>query len=295
VSTPVTFPAGGETCVGRLYGDAPGPADARKPCVVLCHGFGGTQDTPAFTATARDFVRAGYLALTLDYRRFGESSGLPRQLVNIADQLDDIAAAVGHARTHPGVDPDRIVLWGTSLGGGHVVTAAARDPRIAAVIAQIPYNGFPRKVEGRSTAATLRLLAVMVRDATRGALGLSPVYINQVGPAGETAVIAGARAQQTVDAMTSATWRNEVAPRSLWDMWRYRPGAHASFVRAPLLVCLGANDAETPAEKAAELARRAPRGELRTYDHAHFEFYRDDVRRRVTADQLAFLARVLPR
>ena len=38
----------------------------------------------------------------------------------------------------PGVDPDRIVLWGTSWSGGHVVYAAAADPRIAAVIAQYP-------------------------------------------------------------------------------------------------------------------------------------------------------------
>lgn len=286
----ITFVSGGETCVGYLYGDH--TADPRT-CVVMCQGFGGTQDTPAFTANANDFARAGNLVLTFDYRNLGESSGLPRQLVDITGQLDDIAAAVAYARHHPGVDPDRIVLWGTSLGGGHVVTAAARDPRIAAVIAQIPYNGFPKKVEGRSTATALRVLKAMVLDTARGALHLSPSYIKQVGLPGELAVMASAEAQQTIDEMTSATWRNEVAPRSLLDMWRYKPGDHARFVKAPVLVCIGKHDKETQEADSAQLAEDAPHGELHTYPYAHFDFYRDDVRRQVLADQLAFLSRVL--
>ncbi|MEZ4639346.1 MAG: acetylxylan esterase [Caldilineaceae bacterium] len=36
------------------------------------------------------------------------------------------------------VDAKRIVLWGTSLSGGHVLATAAADPAIAAVIAQCP-------------------------------------------------------------------------------------------------------------------------------------------------------------
>ncbi|RAV09308.1 alpha/beta hydrolase [Mycolicibacterium sp. GF69] len=285
----IAFESGGETCVGHLYGESSG----RKPCVVLCQGFGGTQDTPAFTANARDVAAAGYLALTFDYRSFGESSGLPRQVVDIEGQLDDIAAAVAYARRHPGVDPDRIVLWGTSLGGGHVVTAAARDPRIAAGVAQIPYNGFPKKVQGRSAAATLRLLGVMVLDAVRGALHLSPAYIKQVGGPGELAIMATTEAQQTIDGMASGTWENVVAPRSALDMWRYRPGDHARFVRAPLLVCIGERDKETQAPQSSELAHLAPHGELRVYDLAHFDFYREDVRQHVLSDQLEFLSRVL--
>ncbi|MBP2332059.1 S9 family peptidase [Corynebacterium freneyi] len=43
-------------------------------------------------------------------------------------------------RSRDGVDPDRIVLWGTSFGAGHVIRAASRDPRVAAVIAQCPFT-----------------------------------------------------------------------------------------------------------------------------------------------------------
>jgi pimeloyl-ACP methyl ester carboxylesterase len=292
VAQRVEFRSKGVTCIGYLYGDvAPQP----RPCVVLCPGFGGTQDTPAFTANARDFAAEGFLALTFDYRHLGESDGLPRQLVDIEEQLADIAAAVSYARRLPGVDRDRIALWGTSLGGGHVVVAAARDPQIAAVVAQIPFNGFPGKVKARSTAATLRLLGAMILDAVRGVLHVAPAYIKQVAMPGELAVMTSTEADHTIDGMRSATWRNEVAPRALLAMMRYKPGDHASRVKAPMLVCIGEYDQETQAADASQLAHLAPHGELRTYHHGHFAFYHETVRKEVHADQVAFLTRVLAR
>lgn len=284
----ITFASGGETCVGYLYGDQANP----RACIVMCQGFGGTQDTPAFTENAEGFAAAGYRVLTFDYRNFGESTGEPRQLVDIDGQLDDIAAAINHARGLPDVDADRIVLWGTSLGGAHAVVAASRDPRIAAVIAQIPFNGTARKVEGRSTAATLRLLWAMTVDAARGLLGLSPAYIKAVGGPGELATMSSTEAQQTIAGMTSDTWRNEVAPRALFGLMRYRPADAAPKVLAPALVCAAERDKEVPLELVTQLADALPHGVLRTYPCPHFAFYRDDVREQVLADQLAFLDRV---
>ena len=285
----VVFQSGGSDCVGylRRAGDRTGP------CVVLCTGFGGTQDTPSVVATAEAFAAAGFHAMTFDYRNFGESGGQPRQVVSIEGQLADIAAAVTCARGLDHVDRNRVVLWGTSLGGGHVVTSAARDPAVAAVIAQIPFNGFPKKVEGRSTLSTLKLLGVMAGDWLRGRLGLPPHYIRAVGGPGELAVMTGAGAQRAIAGMTSPTWRNEVAPRGLIEMMRYRPGDFATRVACPLLVCIGTKDAETTPEMAGALAAAAPRGELLEYPVAHFDFYTRDVRDRVVTDQLAFLRRVV--
>ncbi|MGV0814859.1 alpha/beta hydrolase [Mycolicibacterium boenickei] len=285
----VNFDVGGDRCVAylRQSGDKPGP------CVVLCTGFGGTQDTPAVVAGAEAFAAAGFHTLTFDYRSFGESGGRPRQVVSIEGQLADIAAAVACARGLDGVDPARIALWGTSLGGGHVVTAAARDHEIAAVMAQIPFNGFPRRVEGRSALSTLRLLAVMAEDSLRGKLHRTPRYIPAVGGPGELAVMTGEGAKQAVAGMASPTWRNEVAPRALIEMMRYRPIDSATRVTCPLLVSMGTKDAETTPDKVSALAAAAPKGELLEYPVTHFDFYAEDVRGRVIADQLAFLKRVL--
>jgi hypothetical protein len=172
------------------------------------------------------------------------------------------------------------------------VTAAARDPRIAAVIAQIPVNGFPRKVEGRSTASTLRLLAAMNNDWLRGKLHLRPHYIPAVGPRGDLAVMTGEDATAVVAGLATTTWRNEVAPRALLEMMRYRPSEAASRVSCPLLVCVGDKDIETIADSAASLAEGARCGEVLRYPITHFDFYREEFRRRVTADQIRFLRKV---
>ncbi|MEV6322610.1 alpha/beta fold hydrolase [Nocardia sp. NPDC051787] len=287
----VEFDSEGTRCAGTLYRADDGLPE--RPCVVLCPGFGGTEDTPALVAAAEAFSGAGFAALTFDYRSFGKSAGEPRQVVDIKGQLADIRAAIQFARRHPAVDAERIVLWGTSLGGGHVVTVAADDERITAVIAQVPFNGFPKQAEGRSAAATRALLRVMVADWLRGVFGLRPHYIPAVGPAGTLAVMTGPDAQRTIAAMDSATWRNTVAPRALLTMMRYKPGDHAPRLRMPLLVCIGQNDRETAAADTTELARRAPHGELRTYPFSHFEIYRPGNREAVVADQVAFLERIL--
>jgi dienelactone hydrolase len=288
--TRVTFDSGGVELVGYLY-HAAGNADGDAPCVVMGHGFSGTQDR--LFANAERFAGAGFAVLTFDYRNFGESGGQPRQLVSISGQLEDWRAAIRFARGLEGVDPERIALWGSSLGGGHVVCVAAEDPRIAAVVAQIPFNGFPRRVEGRSTLDTLKLLWAMGADAARGILGLPPHYIPMVGKPGEVAVTTTPQAQEHIAALSGETghslWRNEIAPRGLISMMRYRPGYEAYRLGMPVLVCVAERDLETPEERARQIAERAPRGELRRYPVSHFDFYRDPVRQRVLADQIDFL------
>ncbi|TCK33296.1 alpha-beta hydrolase superfamily lysophospholipase [Paraburkholderia sp. BL8N3] len=111
--------------------------DARQPVVILCHGFCGIQELllPRFAET---FVEAGYAAVTFDYRGFGASGGERGRLVP-SMQIDDIHTVIAFVKTLRCIDADRIGLWGTSLGGGHVFAAAASDPSIKAVISQLSF------------------------------------------------------------------------------------------------------------------------------------------------------------
>ena len=133
----VRIPCHGEQLAAYVYRPGVTPGDA--PCVVMAHGFSGTRDDglPGYAEAFRD---AGFVVVLFDYRHFGDSTGEPRQLLSNARQLDDYRAVIEWARALDGVDPDRIVLWGTSYSGGHVLTIAAADARIAAVIAQGPYT-----------------------------------------------------------------------------------------------------------------------------------------------------------
>jgi uncharacterized protein len=285
----MSFESDGVELVGYLH--RPRRATGKVPLVILGHGFSGTQDR--LLDNAGRFAEAGFAALTFDYRFFGESGGEPRQVVSVRGQLEDWRAAIRFARGLEGVDPDRIALWGSSLGGGHVVSVAAEDPRVGSVVAQIPFNGFPRRVEGRSTLDALRLLWAMSVDAARGRLGLSPRYIPMVGKPGEVAVTATPQGQEHIAALSGeargSLWRNEVAPRGLFGMLRYKPGEVAHRLVMPVLVCVAERDNETPEELSRQIAERAPRGELRRYPGTHFDFYRDPLRKQVLADQVGFL------
>jgi dienelactone hydrolase len=99
-----------------------------------------------------------------DYRNFGDSEGQPRQLLDIGMQLADWDAAVDYARTLEDIDHNRIGLWGTSFGGGHVIATAARLPGIAAAVVQCPFTDGVASVRTLNPVITARITARAVRD-----------------------------------------------------------------------------------------------------------------------------------
>ncbi|MBO3742638.1 alpha/beta hydrolase [Actinoplanes flavus] len=282
----VSFASDRDRLSGRLYRPV---VLQPAPCVVLCNGFGSTMDR--LFPWAEVFAAAGLAALVFDYGSFGRSRGEPRQIVDVGRQLAEIRAAVAWARADDGIDADRVMLWGNSLGGAHAITTAADDPRITAVVAQIPFNGFPRRVEGRSTGQALQLMAVVMWDTLRGRLGLSPRYVPLIGAPGEVAITNAAEAEEHANTLPPGTlWRNRVAPRGILSMMRYHPDAAAARLAVPLLVCTAVADAQTPVELCRRLADRAPQGMLKLYAGTHFSFYSDArTREAVAADQIAFL------
>jgi fermentation-respiration switch protein FrsA (DUF1100 family) len=107
----VRFASGDTECAAWHY---PGSNGA---CVVMAGGFAVTKE-PATDMFAKRFCEAGFAVLAFDYRRLGESGGLPRQVVRVREQLADWQAAIGFAATLPGVDPARLAVWGFSASGG---------------------------------------------------------------------------------------------------------------------------------------------------------------------------------
>lgn len=287
----ITFQSGGESCAGWLY--LP-PGEGPHPALVLAHGFAGVREG-RLDAYAERFRDAGFAALVFDYRHFGASEGEPRQLLDIGRQLDDWRAAIAWARGRPEVDADRVAAWGTSFSGGHVLSIAAEDRRLAAAIAQVPFadglvNG--RDVEPRQV---LRLLAAGLRDEVRALRGAEPIKIPVVGPPGSLAVMSSPDAEPGYRALLpeASSFRNEVAARVITRMARYRPARAAKRIACPLLVCVGTEDVVTPAEPAVEAAHAAPRGEALAYPIPHFDAYQGDGFERIVSDEVEFLRRHL--
>jgi uncharacterized protein len=183
----------------------------------------------------------------------------------------------------------------SSLGGTHTIFVAAGDPRIAAVVAQIPYAGLPKERVGRTYRQAGRIMWLALKDRVRGWLGLSPLYVPAVGTVDEDAVLVDPHAREVTRFLSedNSLWRNEVAPRIIFDILRLKPLDVAARVQAPLLVSIAERDAEAPPYLTRRLAELAPRGEGRSYPVTLYEMYRPDVREQVLADQLVFLKKHL--
>jgi alpha/beta superfamily hydrolase len=285
----VRIPVGGADLAAWFYPaqDAAGPA----PCVVLAHGFTVTRDV-RLPAYAELFAGQGMAALVFDYRGFGASGGEPRQVINLRRQYEDYDAALSYARGRGDVDGDRVAVWGTSFSGGHAIAAAARHQWIAAAIAQsplvdgaLPPRGLtPRRLASLATAAT--------RDAVGAARGRPPRVIPAIGPAGSKAMIASDADWALVPELVGpdSPWRNEVAPRLLFQLGRHRPVTKARKVECPLLVQIVEPETMLYNGPAIRAARRAPRGELRRYGGIpHLGVYLGDPFDRLAADQAEFL------
>lgn len=262
----------------------------------MAHGFGGTKDS-GLLPFAEAMAQAGLDVLLFDYRGFGESSGEPRQFAWPPRHRGDYGAAVEFARGLDDVDPERIVLWGTSWSGGHVVYVAAADPRIAAVISQSPdADGLATLSQIRRYAGLghlLRLSSVGVQDAVRMARGREPLMIGTVGPPGALAGLTTEDSEPGMRAIAGPTWRNEVTGRAVFAEWTNRAITQMDELRCPILVQIADRDSIAPPAAARAAAWRAKgRVEVREYPCAHFDIYLD-FRERLIADQLHFLTRHL--
>jgi pimeloyl-ACP methyl ester carboxylesterase len=290
---PVRFVSGDTECAAWHY---PG---SNGSCVIMAPGGGVTKE-PGTDPFARRFHQAGFTVLAFDYRRLGGSGGQPRQVLRIGEQLADWQAAIRFAATLPGVDPSRLAVWGFSLSGGHVFSVAARNPRLAAAIAQTPLADGPaatrQAARHQKPLALLRLTGRGLLDALGGLVGRRPLLVPLAGEPGTVAMLTtpdgldGNRALNPDNRY--AHWQQAVAARSALRVGFYRPGRQAPRARCPLLVLVCDQDQSVLAGPAARAARRAPRGELVRMPGGHYGPFLDGHEQAVEAE-LSFLRRHL--
>lgn len=161
--TTVSIWSDGTRISADLYKPKAVQPDDKLPAIVLCNGWGGTKrGIPERLGGI--LAGAGYLAIALDYRGWGESDSkmvlkeekmpqpdekgeatvrvqLIREVVDPLDEAEDIRAVLDYLEGEPNVDIHRIGLWGTSYGGGLVTWTAAHDKRVACVVSQVAGMG----------------------------------------------------------------------------------------------------------------------------------------------------------
>ncbi len=103
---------------------------ARAPWLLICHGNGGN-----ISDAGRPFHYAGLRALGLnllafDYRGYGESEGAPSE----SGLYRDAHAAYRFLRDSLGVPPERIFIFGHSLGSAVAVELAGGAPAAGLIL-----------------------------------------------------------------------------------------------------------------------------------------------------------------
>jgi uncharacterized protein len=172
-------------------------AAKRLPTIVMAHGWGGNKN--ALQPEAVAFAQAGYFVVAFDYRGWGESDSRViltakhepaerqnnrftaevqevREVVEPLDMVIDWLNAINWAVGDPQCDPDRVGLWGSSLSGGLVVSAAEMDPRVKALHSQVP------SLDGRWTLAARERATTEKEEIARarGELGYPAPRTNAV-------------------------------------------------------------------------------------------------------------------
>jgi dienelactone hydrolase len=178
----VTFWSDEIACYAKLF-FPPGFTTARRaPAVVLGHGFNAI--SIGIEKYGARFAERGLVAMVIDYRGYGFSDPfvtlldpdptegdqpretelrarveLRRTRLVAQKQAEDYRAAISFLQGEPGVDPERIGIWGSSHAGGVVITVAGQDARVKAVVAQVSSVG------GRDRSGPAKLEGELLEDA----------------------------------------------------------------------------------------------------------------------------------
>jgi dipeptidyl aminopeptidase/acylaminoacyl peptidase len=283
----VEFISKGTRCAAWLYL----PKGIKKPpAVIMGHGFAAERGF-ALPAFAERFVGRGLAVFLFDYRSFGASDGTPRNLVNPFRHVTDWKAALAHVRTLDAVDTERIALWGSSFGGGHVIVTAAVDRKVSAVVAQVPM------VDGLSSlfmigpANMAKGLYYGARDLLRMVTFREPFYAPVVAEPGTFAAMNAPGAKEGYLAIVpeDSTWENRCPARIGLIIGLYQPIRFSERVKCPALIVMAERENLVSLRMTRRAAKRMKRGVLKTVPGGHFDVYTGENFERVVKIEGDFL------
>lgn len=135
----VTFASADGTALTGWFIPAQGRAPRQAKGTVI-HFHGNAQNMSAHWRFAEWLPRQGYNLFVFDYRGYGTSKGTP----DLDGVLADSIAAIEHVRQRPDSTPDKLIVYGQSLGGTNAIGAVVKGSRqgIRAVIVESTFSSY---------------------------------------------------------------------------------------------------------------------------------------------------------
>src|SRR5574341_223855 len=90
------------------------------PVIIFNHGYippAQYRTTERYVAYQDGFARHGYITLRSDYRGHGDSEGVATGAYSSPAYTVDVLHAIGSIKQYAAADPNRIGMWGHSMGG----------------------------------------------------------------------------------------------------------------------------------------------------------------------------------
>jgi pimeloyl-ACP methyl ester carboxylesterase len=275
----VTFHSLGTPVAGTLK--TPERGSGPWPVIVQGPGWLGLRGARLYHPYHEALLAAGFAVLVFDYRGFGDSGGSAEYLDPL-DQVADYRAAVTYACSRDDIDAGRVGIFGSGgTGGGNAIYAAATDPRVKAVVSQVPVaDGRDWLHRMRREHEWLEFLASVEADVERWtATGEGELVPPREGIMVPTPERKATTIKKDVDDRVPRLVRLASADAIM----RYRPLDVVERIspRAMMVICVE-GDATTPEDHAFALYERAggPKRlviQTGTTHYAAYERYRDVV------------------
>lgn len=285
----VHFYSEGARLAGRLYVPDGAGSDQKRAGIVLCHGFTGIKEL-LLPQYAEAFAGAGMLALTFDYRGFGESEGRRGRLL-WHDQADDIRNAVTYLSAREEVDEMRLGLWGTSYGGALAPYAFALDDRVGACVGQLGFSDGYTAVASRMPPEQIEAFREMIeQDRRQRVLHNDPMYGDAMALAGDPEMVEFfEEASKTLPQLRD----REIMLQFIEAHMEFSPISviHKKGDR-PLLLIAAELDVVCPVENYRELYDKAsePKKWVVFENTRHFELYSGEPALRSAAEAAKFFS-----
>jgi dipeptidyl aminopeptidase/acylaminoacyl peptidase len=293
VKKPVSFYSEGCRLVGDVYyPDSPG-RDAPRAGIVLCHGYTGVKDI-YLPDNARVLTEAGYVALTFDYKGWGDSEGSPARLAPYS-RVADVQSALTFLGAQDCVDADKLGIYGTSYGGATVVWTAAVDQRVKCVVSVVGVGNGRRWMRSvRHPDEFADLLERAAADRVRRVMTGQSEFVERTDillPDRQSAALAAAARAKTPGAIS------QIPLEFIDDTLNFHPEWVVDKIAPrPILFITTDDDRLVPPEESQALYDRAgePKKLVILPKWGHYEVYAGEAYRQVMDPTVAWYQQYLP-
>lgn len=262
----------------------------KPPVIIMAHGLAALRQFK-LVQFAKKFARAGYAVVLFDYRYWGGSTGRPRELVSLKAQLDDWRTMISHLSARQSIDAERMILWGTGLSGGYVLSLASSLKNIKAVIAQVPYVDGAASVKNYPLQQLSKALKISTQDYMGAKVGLLPKTL----PVVDTSNLCFLPSNDSYEGYLSILntdyfCSGEIPARALFSLMRYRPIQIVRQISVPALFIAAEQDSIVPIESSRETATNiAPYVEYHEWNMKHYDIFHGKWFEKAISTQLVFL------